>query len=310
MTVLVTGGSGMVGSSIRIFQPNWIYLSSKDGDLTDFETVRNLFKQYQPEIVIHLAANVGGLFKNEAKRLEMFNSNLIINYNVLENAYLSGIKRIICCLSTCIFPEGLNRVLTEKDLHLGEPHHSNFGYAYAKRIMEVQCRLYNETPGYHYQCIIPTNIYGPNDNFNIQDSHVIPGLIHKAYLHSINNPDKPMIILGSGLPKRQFIYSIDLAKIIINLVNIDNTESLLICSCLEKDEVSILDVAKLIAKEFNISNVMPSDINMGNDDGQQIKTVCPSRLLRLIPEYIPTSLEVGIHKTVSWFKENYPNVRL
>lgn len=310
MKVLVTGGSGMVGSSLKIIQPDWIYLSSENGDLTDFEIVRNIFKTHQPEILIHLAANVGGLFKNQAKRLDMFNSNLMINYNVLENAYLAGIKRIICCLSTCIFPEGLNRVITEKDLHLGEPHHSNYGYAYAKRIMEVQCRLYNETPGYNYQCIIPTNIYGPYDNFNIQDSHVIPALIHKAYLHSINNSDKPMTILGSGLPKRQFIYSVDLAKIIVELVRINNTEPLLICSCPEKDETSILNIAKLIAKEFNILEVIPSDINVGNNDGQQIKTVCPSRLVEILPNYLPTSLEVGIHETITWFKENYPNLRL
>lgn len=129
MKVLVTGGSGMVGSSLKILKSEWIYL--RNVDLTDFETVRRTFTNDLPEIIIHLAANVGGLFKNEAKRLEMFNSNLMINYNVLQNAYLLGIKRIICCLSTCIFPEGLNRVLTEKDLHLGEPHHSNYGYAYA-----------------------------------------------------------------------------------------------------------------------------------------------------------------------------------
>jgi GDP-L-fucose synthase len=308
MKVLVTGGSGMVGSSLRILKPEWIYL--RNVDLTDFETVRRTFTNDLPEIIIHLAANVGGLFKNETKRLEMFNSNLIINYNVLQNAYLLGIKRIICCLSTCIFPEGLNRVLTETDLHLGEPHHSNYGYAYAKRVMEVQCRLYNETPGYNYQCIIPTNIYGPHDNFNIHDSHVIPGLIHKAYLHSINNPDKPFTILGSGLPKRQFIYSIDLVHIIVDLVKMNRVEPLLICSCLEKDEISILDVAKLVAKEFNIVDVIPSEMNIGQNDGQQIKTVSPSRLLELLPEYSPISLETGIRQTVNWFKQNYPNVRL
>jgi GDP-L-fucose synthase len=307
MKVLVTGGTGLVGFAIKKLQPDWIYLSSKNGDLTDFETVRNLFKTHQPEIIIHLAANVGGLFKNEAKRLEMFNSNLIINYNVLDNAYRIGVKRVICCLSTCIFPDGLNRVLTEKDLHLGEPHPSNYGYAYAKRIMEVQCRLYNETPGYHYQCVIPTNIYGPYDNFNIEDSHVIPGLIHKAYLH---NSDKPFAILGSGLPKRQFIYSDDLAKIIVELVAHHITEPLIICSCPEKDETSILHVAKLIAKEFDINEVVPTDISSGHNDGQQIKTVCPARLFDILPNYTPTSLEIGIHQTVTWFKENYPNVRL
>jgi GDP-L-fucose synthase len=310
MKVLVTGGSGLLGSSIKMLEPDWIYLSSSDGDLGNFLTVKHLFELYKPEIVIHLAANVGGLFKNQERRLEMFNSNLIINYNVLENAYLCGIKRVICCLSTCIFPHGLNRVLSEKDLHLGEPHHSNYGYAYAKRIMEVQCRLYNETPEYFYQCIIPTNIYGPFDNYNIQDSHVIPGLIHKAYLHNKNNNHNPFVILGTGLPKRQFIYSLDLAKIIIDLLKSNNRDSVLICSCPEIDEVSILHVAKLIAKEFNISDVLPSELYIGEDDGQQIKTVSPTRLFEILPNYKLISLEKGIKETVKWFKENYPNVRL
>ena len=173
--------------------------------------------------------------------------------------------------------------------------------------MEVQCRLYNETPGYYYQCVIPTNIYGAYDNFNIEDSHVIPGLIHKAFLH---NSEKPFTILGSGLPKRQFIYSDDLAKIIVDLVLLNIKEPLLICSCPEKDETSILQVAKLIAKEFDINEVVPTETISGHNDGQQIKTVCPSRLFDILPNYRPTSLEIGIHQTVAWFKENYPNVRL
>lgn len=309
MKVLITGGTGLVGRAIRKLHPEWIYLSSKDGDLNDYYTVTRILKHYQPDTIIHLAANVGGLFKNASRRLEMFNSNLLINYNILENAHRLGIKRVICCLSTCIFPDGLNRVLTEADLHLGEPHHSNYGYAYAKRIMEVQCRLYNETPGFHYQCIIPTNIYGPHDNFHLEDSHVIPGLIHKAFLHAQQNPDKPFAILGTGTPKRQFIYSEDLAKIIVQLVQQNITEPLLICSTPETDETSILEVATVIADEFGISKVLPSEKSAGSNDGQQIKTASPAKLLELLPEFQFTPLTTGIHLTVAWFKENYPNIR-
>jgi GDP-L-fucose synthase len=309
MKVLVTGGTGLVGSAIKSIQPDWIYLSSQDCDLNDYNKVYELLHNIKPDVIIHLAANVGGLFKNTQKRLEMFNSNLIMNYNVLQNAYMLGISRVICCLSTCIFPEGLNRILTENDLHLGEPHNSNYGYAYAKRIMEVQCRLYNKTAGYHYQCIIPTNIYGPNDNFNLNDSHVIPGLIHKCFLHSKEFSDRPFVILGTGLPKRQFIYSYDLAYIIVRLVLENIVEPLLICSTPETSENTIMEVAQLICRLFGINNVIASETSISKNDGQQIKTACPNRLLRIMPDLTFTPLEVGLENTVNWFKSNYPNIR-
>jgi GDP-L-fucose synthase len=314
MRVLVTGGTGLIGSAIHKHRPDWIYLGSKDGDLTNFEEVKNILEKHKPDAIIHLAANVGGLFKNISNRLEMFNSNIIINYNVLQNAYKQGIKRVICCLSTCIFPDGLNRILKEEDLHLGEPHNSNYGYAYAKRIMEVQCRLYNQTGSdYNYQCIIPTNVYGPNDNFNLDNSHVIPGLIHKAYIHSqSNNKLEPFTILGTGLPRRQFIYSYDLARIIINLLVCNITEPLLICSSPESDDVSILDVAKIIATHFNITTVKPEvsdECKNHVKDGQKIKTACPAKLLKFMPNLELTALKTGIANTINWFLQSYPNVR-
>jgi len=311
MKVLITGGTGLVGRAIQELKPNtnWIYLSSKDYDLSDYQKVKECFRKYNPDIIIHLAANVGGLFKNAAHRLEMFNTNIMMNYNVLDNAYKANIRRVICCLSTCIFPDGLNRVLTEADLHLGEPHSSNYGYAYAKRIMEVQCRLYNETPDFHYQCIIPTNIYGPNDNFHLENSHVIPGLIHKCHL---NRGSYEFRIMGTGMPRRQFIYSKDLAKIIVQLVDENIYEPLLICSSPESHETTIYEVAKLIAKQFGIDNVVPSEVESQNtkNDGQQIKTASPARLLSLFPNFEFTQLEDGIQETVAWFKENYPNIRM
>jgi GDP-L-fucose synthase len=308
MKVLVTGGTGLVGSALKEFKPEWIYISSKDCDLSDYSKVKQLLSEQRPDVIIHLAANVGGLFKNASHRLEMFNSNLIMNYNLLENAYNAGIRRVICCLSTCIFPDGLNRSLTEKDLHLGEPHHSNYGYAYAKRIMEVQCRLYNETPGFTYQCIIPTNIYGPHDNFHLQNSHVIPGLIHKSYVSQLT-AESVMRIMGTGLPKRQFIFSNDLARIIIRLIDEQKYEPILICSTPENEETTILHVAKLIANEFGIEQVIPSEQTVGENDGQQIKTANPARLLELFPDFSFTPLTYGIQQTVDWFKRSYPNIR-
>lgn len=310
MSVVVTGGTGLVGSALRHYRPDWVYLSSKDIDLTDKERTLETLTRLNPTVVIHLAANVGGLFKNAAQRLHMFNSNMLMNTNLLEATYQLGIKRVICCLSTCIFPDGLNRVLNESDLHLGEPHVSNFGYAYAKRMMEVQCRLYNETPGFHYQCIIPTNIYGPHDNFHLHDSHVIPGLIHKAWLAHSHGTTSTFKILGTGKPRRQFIYSYDLARIVIHIIDADIIEPLLICAPPVDTETTILDVAQLIGSYFDFSEVVPSEMSNVQNDGQQIKTASPSKLLSVLPESFQfTSLEKGIRETMDWFVQHYPNVR-
>jgi GDP-L-fucose synthase len=305
MKVLVTGGSGLIGSALKRVKPNWIYLSSKDCNLYNKELTYKTLKHYSPDIIIHLAADVGGLFKNMNNKIDMFNNNLQINYNVLDTAYKLGIKRVICCLSTCVFPDGLD-LLTEDNLHMGEPHESNFGYAYAKRIMEVQCRLYNTTAGFNYQCIIPTNIYGANDNFSLTDSHVIPGLIHKLYLHSLTNKNDTYYIHGDGTPLRQFIYSDDLAHIIVELVEKDILVDKLICS--SQKEISILELAKMIGKEFGVKNVEPSQKIVEN--GQKSKTCSPKLLFNILPSLKLKPLNEGITETCYWFKTNYPNIRL
>lgn len=177
--------------------------------------------------------------------------------------------------------------------------------------MEVQCRLYNETPGFCYQCVIPTNIYGPHDNFHLTNSHVIPALIHKAYLHSLTDKNAPFIIQGTGLPKRQFIYSEDFAYIITTLLlkNI-TTIPLLICSCDEKDEITILELARLIANHFDIIDVRAAESVNQERDGQQIKTVCCKKMKELFSDVELMPIEKGLHATIEWFIQNYPSIRL
>lgn len=308
MTVLVTGGTGLIGSALAEIKPDWKYLCSKDCDLLNTNAVDNLIKKENPDVVIHLAADVGGLFKNQSQRLSMYERNLQMNNNVITSSYKHGIKRLICCLSTCVFPDGLGYTMSENDLHRGEPHESNFGYAYAKRMMEVHCRLVNQTAGYNYQCITPTNIYGPNDNFNLENSHVIPGLIHKAFLHhQLRDNTSPFIIKGDGTPLRQFIHSSDLAKIIVYLVENDIKESHIICSPDETKTVSIMDVAKLITAEFGIRSVIAE--NEPQSNGQISKTVSNKKLMEIMPDLEFKSLEQGISETCDWFLENYQILR-
>jgi len=142
-----------------------------------------------PEYVIHTAGKVGGLLGNMNNKGQFFYENIMINTNVLESARLTNVKKVVSFLSTCVFPDNVKYPLTEDQIHNGEPHNSNYPYAYAKRMLDVQSRAYREQYDCNYICVIPTNIYGPNDNFNLKNGHVLPSLIHKCYLAKQNNED-------------------------------------------------------------------------------------------------------------------------
>jgi len=312
MKVLVTGGTGLVGNAIRTIKPEWTYINSSHCDLSVYGSFDKFLKDLniQFDAVIHLAANVGGLFKNMNHKVKMFEQNLLMNMNVVEACRRHNIPRMICCLSTCVFPDGLDsdNPMTESDLHKGEPHDSNFGYAYAKRILDVHCRLINESdPTKRYQSIIPCNIYGPHDNFqDPENAHVVPALITKcAALKELDC--NTLNIKGSGNPMRQFIYSADLAHIIVDTVVNDldfGPDARLICAPEPHVEYSIKHVAGLIAKQFDIDNVVPENNTESINDGQKSKTCSNARLHELF-DITLTSLEDGIETTCNWYKVAY-----
>lgn len=307
--VLVTGGSGLVGRAIKHtdsnYSYNFIYISSSDCNLENYLDTLNYFEKCRPDYVIHLAANVGGLFKNLNNKVDMLEKNILINSNVLKASHEVGVKKLIACLSTCIFPDKTTYPINETMLHNGPPHFSNDAYAYAKRLLETQCKAYQEQYSDNFICIIPTNIYGPYDNFHLEDSHVIPGLIHKCFL--AKKESRPFIVSGSGKPLRQFIYSHDLAKLILWILENYTYKEPIILSVDEKDEVSIEDVSKMIAKKMDYSENIVFDIS--KPDGQYKKTADNSNLMKLIKDFKFTNIELGINETVEWFQNNYNNCR-
>lgn len=322
MKILVTGGSGLVGNGIKVAISNMkdnekenlelIYLSSKDCDLTDYDRTLELFKKHKPDCIIHLAAIVGGLFKNMNKKVLMFEGNLLMNFNVLKAAHEADIDKVISCLSTCIFPDKTTYPINETMLHNGPPHFSNDAYAYAKRMSEVHSTAYREQYGRNYICIIPTNIYGPHDNYHLHDAHVIPALIHKCYLAKQNN--EKFLVKGTGKPLRQFIYSEDLGRLLIwTALNYnykeDTSESPgnLILSVSESDEISIGYVAEQIAKNFDYIENM--EFEKTSADGQFKKTADNSKLMDMIKTFQFISIEDGIKRTVEWFTKNYEKSR-
>jgi GDP-L-fucose synthase len=309
--ILVTGGTGLVGKAIEKItsQHQCIFMSSRDADLSQWTDTITYFERIKPTYVIHLAANVGGLFKNMTQKVDMLEKNVLINMNVLRAAHQVKVKKLIACLSTCIFPDKTSYPINETMLHNGAPHTSNDAYAYAKRLLETQCKAYQEQYGDDFICIIPTNIYGAHDNFHLEDAHVIPALIHKCYLAKREN--KPFIISGTGKPLRQFIYSEDLAKLIIwTLENYHGKDSIIL-SVGEDEEVSIGYIAKLIALYMGHMDTIVFDTT--KPDGQYKKTADNSKLMKLLlrekNDFRFTSIEDGLLHTVKWFVDNYDIAR-
>jgi len=310
--VMVTGGSGLVGAGINTYvqenpKPNekWIFLSSKDGDLRVRSETDAIFEKYKPTHVIHLAAKVGGLFANMAQKVEFYRENVLINDNIMENCRIHKVQKLVSFLSTCIFPDKTSYPIDETMLHDGPPHPSNEGYAYAKRLIDTLNRAYAEEYGCNFTSIIPTNIYGPHDNFSIQNGHVIPGLIHKCYLAKKN--DTPFTIWGSGTPLRQFIYSIDLAELTVWTMRDYHSPEPITLSVDEEAEVSIKDVALAVVKAMKFEGEVIFDTDKA--DGQFKKTACNKKLRSYRPDYQFTSIEDGIQKAVDWFVENYETAR-
>jgi GDP-L-fucose synthase len=260
-----------------------------------------MFLDHSPDIIIHLAAIVGGLYKNMSDKVLMFEKNIMINYNIVHLSYKYKVKKLIACLSTCIFPNHIHHYpITENMLHQGEPHHSNDAYAFAKRFLHIHMKTYCEKYNVNFICISPTNIYGTNDNFNLKDGHVIPSLIHQCYLAKKEN--REFIIKGSGKPLRQFIYSKDLAYIILNIGTSEHKIDNIIASVSENEEISIKEIAEKISNIFDYHNCK---FDTSFSDGQYKKTVSNSKLLELFPHTKFTPIEQGLTETIHWFVQNY-----
>lgn len=284
----------------------WIFASSKDADLRNMEQVRAMFQKYQPTHVLHLAALVGGLFINMKYKVEFLLQNLQLNNNMLQCCHEFKVEKCLSMASTCIFPDKTTYPLDETMLHNGEPHPSNEGYAFAKRVLDVANRLYCEQYGCKFATIIPTNIFGPHDNYNLEEGHVIPGLIHKTYI--AKRDSQPLTVWGSGKPLRQFLYSLDLAAMLVWALFSYNDSSALIMAPDEEDEVSIGEVSKMIADAMEFTGEIQYDTSKA--DGQFKKTASNKKLRSLLPpEWQFTDIKAALKDSVTWLVENYETAR-
>jgi len=305
--ILITGGDGLVGTALKKFinvydKYEFIFVNRNIADLTDENQVKLLFDTYRPEYVIHAAARVGGIGRNLNSPAKQFTDNILMNTHIIHNCHAYNVKKLIAFSSVCAFPKTLD-VISEDKLQEGEPYDAHFSYAYSKRMVDIQIQAYKKQYGVNYCSVIPGNIFGENDNFSLEDGHVVPSLIHKLYLAKQNS--QPFVVWGDGSSSREFIYAKDLALICLKLL--DEVEQLplrLIVS--GKEEISIKNLVDLICKQAEYNNVI---FDKDKPNGQKKRPTDHTLFNTMFEDFSFTTLDNALKKTYTWFSENYNDAR-
>jgi len=310
-TVLITGSNGLCGYALKELsnqysQYDYIFVNRNNyGDLTDKNNVVRMYRDIKPHYVIHAAAKVGGIGGNEAQHGEFFYQNILMNTYMIHFAKEFNVEKFLAFSSVCVFSED-SIPLQEDKMHNGPVFFSNFSYGYAKRMVDIQIQAYKKQYGITNYCsVIPGNIFGCNDWYNLEYGHVLPSLIYKLYLAKHNNTN--FVVWGDGNPEREFIYVSDLARVLFKLLDLEQLPDRLIVSgettCSIKDIVKILcDVA-----DFDYNKVK---WDTSKPNGQMKRVSDLSKLHSLFPDMKFTDVKQALKISYAWFENNYPNVRI
>ncbi|MEZ5306951.1 MAG: NAD-dependent epimerase/dehydratase family protein [Pyrinomonadaceae bacterium] len=297
-SILVTGGSGLVGSHLREILPDATYISSSEFDLRSENDVKRLFEREWSR-VIHLAARVGGIIDNINYPLEFIEDNLRMNTNLVRQARLSGVPRFTAVLSTCIYPDTFESYpLVEEDLHSGPPQSTNFAYAIAKRALAVHIDAANKQFETSYNYVIPCNLYGPYDRFDPERSHYLTALIGKI-IRAERSGTKRVELLGTGKPLRQFMYAGDLAAALKKIVVEDITDSFNVAT---SENRSIREIAEIAIEACGATDFELS-FDQVSPDGQFRKDVSNQKMLEAMPGFTFTPLKEGIRTVYEAYKK-------
>lgn len=289
----------MVGKSLKQYLPNAVYISSKDYDLTSENDVNKMFEILKPDVIIHLAAKVGGIIDNIAKPAEYFDDNVLMNTLLLKYSLKYNVTRFIGILSTCVYPnEVKNYPMVESDLHLGPPAKTNFSYGYAKRLLAVQIDAYNQQYNTKYQYLIPCNLYGEHDKYG-DNSHFVAALIKKIHNAKVNNHNA-ITLFGDGTPLRQFMHSDDLAYIIWHCLENNIYDNMNVATL---ENLSISEMVEIAVQSCDIDNIK-IEYDISKPNGQYRKDVSIDLLKEKIPSFNPIKLGEGIKKTYNYLIKN------
>ena len=302
MTILVAGGTGLAGSAIvrELERANKkvIGISSKDVNLLDRAKTFSYIKDLKPNIIIDAAAKVGGVGSNNAYPVEFLSQNLQIQSNLMDAAHEVKVEKFVFLGSSCIYPRNCAQPIKEDYLLTGELEQTNSAYAIAKIAGIELIKSYRKEYGYSWISVMPTNLYGPNDSFDLENSHVLPALIRK-FVEAKRNNSSEVVLWGSGTPLREFLHVDDLAKaILVCLEKYDDSQQINIGS---GDEISIRDLGQKIAKLTGFTGKVVWDSN--RPDGTPRKVLDSTKINKLGWKAAIT-LDQGIAATVEWYQEN------
>jgi len=302
--IFVAGHTGLVGQAFvrRLKKDGYINLilrGHSELDLTNQQDVIHFFSQEKPDIVIICAGKVGGIYANSTFPAEFIYDNLQIQTNLIHQSYLGGVKKLVYFCSTCAYPKYADQPMVEKSLLTGSLEPTNEPYAVAKIAGLKMCQSYNCQYGTHYLTIVPTNLYGPYDNFDTQNGHVIPGMIRRLH-HAKENHLPEVSVWGSGTPKREFLFVDDLVDACLFILqnNYFENQPVHIGSQLE---ISIKELASLISQTVGYFGKLSFDTS--KPDGMPLKKVDTSKLDNL-GWRASTNLASGLGLTYEWFLNN------
>ncbi len=300
--VCVTGGGGFLGSYVikrlreqgatDIFVPR-----KRDYDLVDGAAVRRLLSDVQPQIVLHLAANVGGIGANRAHPAEFFYDNLLMGVQLLHESWQQGVEKFVAVGTVCSYPKFTPVPFKEVDFWGGYPEETNAPYGLAKKMLLVQSQSYRQQYGFSSIYLIPVNLYGPKDNFDLETSHVIPALIRKC-LEAIERGDEEVVVWGDGSPTREFLYAADAAEgIVLGAERFNGEEPVNLGS---GEEISIKDLVETIEELTGYQGRLVWDTSKPN--GQPRRSLDTSRATELFGFTAQTKLAQGLRETVEWYR--------
>ena len=288
--ILVTGGTGLVGTYLKKILPDATYVSSKDYNLLDKKEVQRMFTDIKPRKIIHLAARVGGVHHNIQEPVKYFEENLLMNTFVLQESFLNKVESFLGMLSSCIYPNDVkNYPIKEENLLQGAPHQDLFSYSYAKRCLAIQIDAYNKKYNTKYNYLIPCNLYGEYDKFDPIEGHFVGALIEKI-INAKKSRSKSIEIFGDGTPYRQFMHARDLAQI-IKMTILKNI--FLSFNVATEENYTIKKIVEIALEACNIQN-LNIYFDKSKPNGQLRKDIDITNLKKLFPNFTPINLIDGI----------------